>query len=90
MDGREIKSKTRNYIIGQLDGFDEFTNDEKLVDMDIMNIKNKLSDKEVLSPGKEKKTTGLKRIDLTGLLFDRLILNETFNKPGPVGRGCIM
>jgi acyl carrier protein len=36
MNGIVIRSKTRNFVISQLDGFDEFQNDDKLVDMGIV------------------------------------------------------
>ena len=36
IDGIVIKSKTRNFIISQLYGFDEFQNDDNLVDMGIV------------------------------------------------------
>ena len=36
MFGIEIRSKTRDFVISQLDGFDEFQNDDNLVDMGIV------------------------------------------------------
>jgi hypothetical protein len=36
MDGKEIRSKTRNFVSGYLDGFNDFTDQDKFTDMGIV------------------------------------------------------